>query len=156
VTCLTQSVPDPTGFALACQTDKGLAPDVDCLALRRAEDEEAMALLGATEVVHLPLPEAPHRGYGSAAELLAGGARTTTSPRRSEAPSGSTWRGRSACWRRRRPGRGPGPDRLVARQPLRPALARAEGARTRAGSPAEVLAVPAGAPWHPAGPAPSC
>lgn len=70
VTCLTASVPDPTGFALACQLDKGLGPDVDYLALRRAEDTAAMAVLGATPV-HLDLPEAPHRGYPSAEALFA-------------------------------------------------------------------------------------
>jgi LmbE family N-acetylglucosaminyl deacetylase len=71
VTCLTASVPDPAGFALACQLDKGLGPDVDYMALRRAEDTAAMAVLGATPV-HLDLPEAPHRGYSSAADLCAG------------------------------------------------------------------------------------
>jgi LmbE family N-acetylglucosaminyl deacetylase len=71
VTCLTASVPDPTGFALACQLDKGLGPDVDYMALRRAEDAAAMAVLAATPV-HLDLPEAPHRGYASAPELFAG------------------------------------------------------------------------------------
>ena len=71
VTCFTRSVPDPTGFALACQTDKGLAPDVDYMALRRAEDTAAMAVLGARPV-HLDLPEAPHRGYTSAPDLFAG------------------------------------------------------------------------------------
>ncbi len=71
VTCFTRSVPDPTGFALACQADKGLAPEVDYLALRRDEDRAAMAALGATPV-HLDLPEAPHRGYTSAPDLFAG------------------------------------------------------------------------------------
>ncbi len=71
VTCFTRSVPDSTGFALACQTDKGLAPDVDYMALRRAEDAAAMDRLGVAHL-HLDLPEAPHRGYGSAAELFAG------------------------------------------------------------------------------------
>jgi LmbE family N-acetylglucosaminyl deacetylase len=71
VTCLTASVPAPTGFALACQLDKGLGPDVDYMALRRAEDVAAMAVLGATPV-HLDLPEAPHRGYASAPDLFAG------------------------------------------------------------------------------------
>ncbi|MPQ96994.1 PIG-L family deacetylase [Modestobacter sp. I12A-02628] len=71
LTCLTRSVPDPTGFALACQTDKGLGPDVDYMALRRAEDAAAMAVLGA-HPVHLDLPEAPHRGYISAGDLFAG------------------------------------------------------------------------------------
>ncbi len=71
VTCFTRSVPRPTGFALACQTDKGLVPDVDYLALRRAEDEAAMAVLGA-QPVHLDLPEAPHRGYRDAGDLFAG------------------------------------------------------------------------------------
>ena len=71
VTCFTRSVPDPTGFALACQLDKGLPGDVDYLALRRDEDAAAMAVLGATPV-YLGLPEAPHRGYTSAADLFAG------------------------------------------------------------------------------------
>ena len=71
VTCFTASVPDPTGFALACQTDKGLAPDVDYMALRRDEDRAATAVVGAVPV-HLPLREAPHRGYESAPALFAG------------------------------------------------------------------------------------
>jgi len=71
VTCFTRSVPDPTGFALACQLDKGLSAGVDYLALRRAENAAAMAVLGATPV-DLDLPEAPHRGYTSAADLFAG------------------------------------------------------------------------------------
>lgn len=71
VTCFTASVPDPDGFALACQLDKGLPADVDYLALRRAEDAAAMAVLGAT-AVHLGLLEAPHRGYTCAADLFAG------------------------------------------------------------------------------------
>jgi LmbE family N-acetylglucosaminyl deacetylase len=70
-TVFTASVPDPTGFALTCQTDKGLAPDVDYLALRRDEDRAALDVLGAGHL-HLGLPEAPHRGYGSAAALFAG------------------------------------------------------------------------------------
>jgi LmbE family N-acetylglucosaminyl deacetylase len=71
VTCFTRSVPAPTGFALACQLDKGLPADVDYMALRRAENAAAMAVLGATPV-DLDLPEAPHRGYRSAADLFAG------------------------------------------------------------------------------------
>ena len=71
VTCFTRSVPAPTGFALACQTDKGLGPEVDYLALRRAENAAAMAVLGASPV-DLDLPEAPHRGYTSAPDLFAG------------------------------------------------------------------------------------
>ena len=47
-TAFTRSVPDPTGFALACQLDKGLGPEVDYMALRRAEDDAACAALGAT------------------------------------------------------------------------------------------------------------
>ena len=71
VTCFTASVPDPRGFALACQTDKGLGADVDYLAVRRAEDAAAMRVLGVG-FRHLPLPEAPHRGYESAPALFAG------------------------------------------------------------------------------------
>jgi LmbE family N-acetylglucosaminyl deacetylase len=71
VTCFTRSVPDPSGFALACQLDKGLPPDVDYMALRRAENDAAVAVLGAAGV-ELDLPEAPHRGYTSAADLFTG------------------------------------------------------------------------------------
>ncbi|MEH3145751.1 MAG: PIG-L family deacetylase [Methylobacterium frigidaeris] len=70
-TLFTATVPGPTGFALACQLDKGLGPEVDYMALRRAEDRDAAAALGRVEPVHLPLREAPHRGYASAPELFA-------------------------------------------------------------------------------------
>ena len=70
VTYFTRSVPQPTGFALECQRDKGLDDDVDYMLLRRQEDERANQILGA-RVVHLNLPEAPHRGYHSAAQLFA-------------------------------------------------------------------------------------
>lgn len=67
----TASVPEPEGFALACQLDKGLPADVDYMALRRDEDAAAARTLGIEEPVHLPFREAPHRGYGSAPELFA-------------------------------------------------------------------------------------
>ena len=70
-TVFTATVPDPQGFALACQLDKGLGPEVDYMGLRRAEDVRACTRLGA-KAIHLPFPEAPHRGYTSAAELFAG------------------------------------------------------------------------------------
>lgn len=69
LTCFTGSVPNPTGFALACQLDKGLGPEIDYMALRRAEDEAACAIIGA-KAVHLPHREAPHRGYGDVAALF--------------------------------------------------------------------------------------
>lgn len=68
-TVFTGNVARPTGFALACQLDKGLGPEVDYMALRRDEDRDACALLGA-EARHLPLLEAPHRGYRDAAALF--------------------------------------------------------------------------------------
>jgi LmbE family N-acetylglucosaminyl deacetylase len=71
VTVFTGSVAAPSGFALACQTDKGLAPDVDYMALRRDEDAAALARLGVRGE-HLGLLEAPHRGYDSPAALFAG------------------------------------------------------------------------------------
>jgi LmbE family N-acetylglucosaminyl deacetylase len=68
----TRSVPSPTGFALACQTDKGLAGEVDYMALRRDEDAAFAGTPGidADEVHWLDLEEAPHRGYGSPAALF--------------------------------------------------------------------------------------
>lgn len=69
-TVFTKSVPSPTGFALACQLDKGLAADIDYLALRRAEDDAAARALAFSEVARLEFAEAPHRGYDSAAALF--------------------------------------------------------------------------------------
>lgn len=70
-TVFTKTVPNPTGFALACQLDKGLPSEADYMALRREEDHQAAKLLGA-EALHLDLPEAPHRGYDSAKDLFVG------------------------------------------------------------------------------------
>ncbi len=70
-TVFTATVLPAKGFALACQLDKGLAPDVDYMALRRTEDREAAAILGFSDVRWLDLPEAPHRGYHSASALFA-------------------------------------------------------------------------------------
>jgi len=69
-TCFTGNVAQPTGFALACQLDKGLEPDIDYMALRRDEDLVACKALGA-RAIHLPFLEAPHRGYASAKMLFA-------------------------------------------------------------------------------------
>lgn len=69
LTCFTKSILDPKGFALACQLDKGLSPEVDYMQLRREEDRKACEVLGA-HFVWLDLPEAPHRGYQSAKELF--------------------------------------------------------------------------------------
>ncbi len=69
-TVFTRSVEGPSGFALACQLDKGVGPEIDYLALRRAEDTIASRALGATWVDWLNLSEAPHRGYESASALF--------------------------------------------------------------------------------------
>ena len=70
VTAFTATVLPATGFALACQLDKGLAPEVDYMALRRDEDREAAAILDVADLRWLDLPEAPHRGYDSAPALF--------------------------------------------------------------------------------------
>jgi LmbE family N-acetylglucosaminyl deacetylase len=69
-TAFTRSVHPAEDFALACQLDKGLAPDVDYMALRREEDRAAAGILGVADLRWLDLPEAPHRGYGSAPALF--------------------------------------------------------------------------------------
>lgn len=69
LTCFTGNVERPDGFALACQLDKGLGPDVDYMALRRAEDMAACAEIGA-DGLHWPFLEAPHRGYTNAGALF--------------------------------------------------------------------------------------
>ncbi len=71
-TLFTTTVPSPQGFALRCQTDKGIAPEVDYMALRRREDDDFARILGIADVRHWPFAEAPHRGYESPAELFAG------------------------------------------------------------------------------------
>lgn len=71
-TIFTKSVRQPKGFALQCQTDKGLSPEIDYMKLRRTEDCRAAKILNAGEVLHLNFTEAPHRGYESAPELFAG------------------------------------------------------------------------------------
>src|SRR3954452_24587982 len=71
VTAFTATVLPATGFALACQLDKGLAPEIDYMALRRDEDRDAASILGVADLRWLDLPEAPHRGYGAAPELFA-------------------------------------------------------------------------------------
>jgi LmbE family N-acetylglucosaminyl deacetylase len=70
VTAFTASVPNPAGFALACQTDKGIPPEVDYMALRRAEDQRFAAHAGVDELHWLAHPEAPHRDYASPAALF--------------------------------------------------------------------------------------
>ena len=70
-TAFTATILPATGFALACQLDKGLAPEIDYMALRREEDRAAAAILGVADLRWLDLPEAPHRGYSSASELFA-------------------------------------------------------------------------------------
>jgi LmbE family N-acetylglucosaminyl deacetylase len=70
-TAFTATVLPAEGFALACQLDKGLSPEVDYMALRREEDREAARILGVADLRWLDLPEAPHRGYDSAAALFA-------------------------------------------------------------------------------------
>ena len=69
-TVFTRSVVPATGFALACQLDKGLPPEIDYMALRRQEDAAAAALLGFSSVRWLDQLEAPHRGYHSAPALF--------------------------------------------------------------------------------------
>ena len=69
VTVFTGGTHPARGFALACQRDKGLADTVDYMALRRAENLCAVEVLGA-HACDLDLPEAPNRGYGSAAALF--------------------------------------------------------------------------------------
>ncbi len=71
-TVFTRSVLNPTGFALACQLDKGLTADVDYMDLRRREDTCWGDRLKVESLIWLDLPEAPHRGYMSAADLFAG------------------------------------------------------------------------------------
>ncbi len=69
-TVFTRSVVPAQGFALACQLDKGLPPELDYMALRRAEDLRAAAIIPFAAVHWLDLPEAPHRGYDSAPALF--------------------------------------------------------------------------------------
>lgn len=68
-TAFTGSVRKPTGFALACQLDKGLSANDDYMSIRRAEDAIWAQSLGV-KAVYGEFLEAPHRGYNSAKELF--------------------------------------------------------------------------------------
>lgn len=72
VTILAGNVANPQGFALQCQTSKNIAPDVDYMKLRRAEDQKFCRVVGLEDWTCWPLLEAPHRGYNSAPELFEG------------------------------------------------------------------------------------
>ena len=69
-TIFTASIAEPRGFALECQTSKGIDASVDYMKLRRLEDAAAALHLGCTEVQWRGLPEAPHRGYETAEMLF--------------------------------------------------------------------------------------
>jgi len=62
-TVFTATVESPTGFALACQLNKGLAKETDYMAIRRAEDQKWAETIGVAKFFHGPFREAPHRGY---------------------------------------------------------------------------------------------
>ena len=68
-TVFTASIANATGFALACQTDKGIPSEIDYMSLRRAEDQDFMQQLNL-DFHHMDLAEAPHRGYNDVAELF--------------------------------------------------------------------------------------
>ncbi len=71
-TIFAASVPDPRGFALRCQTDKGISPEIDYMGMRQEEDN-AYAESSRVDAAHRwDYREAPHRGYESPAELFAG------------------------------------------------------------------------------------
>lgn len=68
-TAFSKSVDTPSSFALACQLDKGLSVDDDYMAIRTREDLGWAEAMGV-ETAYGELPEAPHRGYNSAAALF--------------------------------------------------------------------------------------
>jgi LmbE family N-acetylglucosaminyl deacetylase len=68
-TAFSKSVNSYSSFALACQLDKGLSADEDYMAIRKKEDTVWAKAIGI-EAIYGELPEAPHRGYNSAAELF--------------------------------------------------------------------------------------
>jgi LmbE family N-acetylglucosaminyl deacetylase len=68
-TLFTRTVANPSSFAMACQLDKGIGPDLDYMAIRRAEDTQACKKLGVSPI-WLDFPEAPHRNYDRPAALF--------------------------------------------------------------------------------------
>lgn len=68
-TAFSKSVDSPSSFALACQLDKGLSVNDDYMAIRKQEDLGWAEIIGV-EAIYGELPEAPHRGYNSAAALF--------------------------------------------------------------------------------------
>ena len=61
-----------TVFTQGVENPQTLAPAVDYMELRCAEDDEFCRIIGIENYAHWPLPEASHRGYDSASELCAG------------------------------------------------------------------------------------
>jgi LmbE family N-acetylglucosaminyl deacetylase len=59
-----------TAFTRSAAPGNGPTPEIDEMALRRAEDLVAAECLGFDEALWLDLPEAPHRGYESAPALF--------------------------------------------------------------------------------------
>jgi LmbE family N-acetylglucosaminyl deacetylase len=68
-TAFSKSVDSPSSFALACQLDKGLSVNNDYMGIRKKEDLGWAEVIGV-EAIYGELPEAPHRGYNSAAALF--------------------------------------------------------------------------------------
>lgn len=68
-TAFSKSVYTLSEFALACQLDKGLSVDDDYMDIRKNEDLRWAAAMGV-HTFYGELPEAPHRGYDSAAALF--------------------------------------------------------------------------------------
>ncbi|WP_082640956.1 PIG-L family deacetylase [Marinobacter sp. P4B1] len=69
-TVFSHGRPRPQGFALRCQTTKGIPREVDYMAIRRQEDRNCGVLLKIEEAINLGFLEAPHRGYRSAKKLF--------------------------------------------------------------------------------------
>lgn len=69
-TVFTASKLPPTSFGLTCQTEKGIAPSVDYMELRRREEIAYSKLVGIRIPIWLNFVEAPNRGYGSPRELF--------------------------------------------------------------------------------------
>lgn len=72
VTIFAGSSHPAEGFALECQTSKGVHCETDYMGLRRAEDCAYAKAVGVTRLEHWDFLEAPHRGYSSAKALFAG------------------------------------------------------------------------------------
>lgn len=69
-TIFTGNVERPAGFALKCQTEKGIPETADYMSLRKEEDQKYASFNNIKNLLRFDFLEAPNRGYNNKEELF--------------------------------------------------------------------------------------